>query len=834
MDDFSGVDSNKEVKDIIFENIFNNAQVGIIVTDADGFISHINQEFTRIFGFTAEDATGKRIESLFIPDEVSEKHKQMVRLLQKGEKAEYETIRLRKDGTKIPVLSRISLIINNGKRIGGFAIYSDISESKRYQDELLKSKNELEERVKERTSALEIANMELIKQIQEREKIEQELKQSELRYRTAIDNSHDGISIIRDAHVIYANKRYLEIYGYESIEDLEKVGIYNTIHPDDRQKVFERSHARVKGELEGQSYEHRCIKKDGSVIHVEVSVARLMYENKPAGIAFIRDITERKQVELELQKSKEEADRANRAKSEFLANMSHEIRTPMNAIIGMAGLLLDTKLDEEQTDHLEIIRRSSDALLGLINDILDFSKIEAGKMDLEILDFDLRNALEEIVSLPAVTAHKKGIEFIYEIDTDVPSLLRGDPGRIRQIVLNLTSNAVKFTEHGDILLHVSTEREDDNEVELKFSIKDSGIGISDEDRCRLFQSFHQVDASTTRKYGGTGLGLVISKKLVELMNGRIGVESVIGEGSTFWFTTVMEKQKGVAETIPIPPEEIKGKRFLVVDDNKTNLLIIQRYLETWGFICDTAWNGEMGLILMMAAVKANAPYDCVISDMQMPYMDGIEFGRKIKSEPALKATILIMLSSRGLRGDSAEVREVGYSAYLTKPVRRSQLFDCIVMTFSQKDGRKKEDKAIITRHTITDARKQNIKILIAEDNIINQKLALKLLEKFGYKADAVANGEEAVRLLSMIPYNMVFMDVQMPVMDGLEATRIIRSKESHVRDHNIPIIAMTAHAMAGDRKICMDAGMNDYITKPVNPDLLLEKINTHLRLKEEE
>ncbi|NLA74095.1 MAG: response regulator, partial [Deltaproteobacteria bacterium] len=436
--------------------------------------------------------------------------------------------------------------------------------------------------------------------------------------------------------------------------------------------------------------------------------------------------------------------------------------------------------------------------------------------------------------IPAVTAQNKGLEFVYEIDPDVPSLLKGDPGRLRQIVLNLTSNAVKFTEYGDILLHVSCLREDEDEAELKFSIKDSGIGISKEDIKKLFQSFHQVDASTTRKYGGTGLGLVISKKLVELMNGRIGVESVKGEGSTFWFTTVIKKQKGATLAPLMPPEEIKGKRFLVVDDNKTNLLIIQRYLEAWGFVCDTAWNGEMALILMMAGAKAKAPYDCVISDMQMPHMDGIELGRRIKSDPLLKSTILIMLSSRGMRGDTAEVREVGYSVYLTKPVRRSQLFDCVVMAFSRKEGIKEEDKTIITRHTITDARKQGVKILIAEDNIINQKLALKLLEKFGYKADAVANGQEAVRQLSLIRYNLVLMDVQMPVMDGLEATRIIRSPESHVIDHDIPVIAMTAHAMTGDRKICLDAGMDDYITKPVNPDLLLEKINAYLKLGEEQ
>jgi PAS domain S-box-containing protein len=300
MNDFSLINSDTETKDIIFKSIFDNAQVGIVVTDANGYITHINQEFTRIFGFTPEDSIGKKIDSLFIPDEVFEKHQEMVKLLKTGDRVEYETIRLRKDGIRIPVLARISIIINKGKRVGGFAIYSDISESKRYQEELLKSKDELEERVKERTSALEAANMELKKQIQDREKIEQALKESELRYRTAMDNSYDGIAIMKDGHLMYANKRYLDIYGYESIEEIEQVGVYNIIHPDDAQKVIERSQARVRGELDGQSYEHRCIKKDGSVIHVEVSVARLLYENKPAGIAFVRDITDRKQAELEL------------------------------------------------------------------------------------------------------------------------------------------------------------------------------------------------------------------------------------------------------------------------------------------------------------------------------------------------------------------------------------------------------------------------------------------------------------------------------------------------------------------------------------------------------
>ena len=344
----------------------------------------------------------------------------------------------------------------------------------------------------------------------------------------------------------------------------------------------------------------------------------------------------------------------------------------------------------------------------------------------------------------------------------------------------------------------------------------------------MFQSFHQVDASTTRKYGGTGLGLVISKKLVELMNGEIGVDSSYGKGSTFWFTVVMEKQQDIEEETLSAPESIKEKRILVVDDNKTNLQIVQRYLEAWGFVCDAAWSGEMALTLMHAAVKAKAPYDIVISDMQMPYMDGMELGKKIKGNPTLSGSKLIMLSSRGMRGDSADVKKIGFSAYLTKPIRRSQLFDCIVMVFGKKETSKKKNKDIVTRHKISEVRKKNIKILIAEDNIVNQKLALKLIDKFGYKADAVANGEEAIQSLSMISYNLVLMDVQMPEMDGLEATKIIRDNSSNVLDHNVPVIAMTAHAMAGDRKICLDVGMDDYISKPINPDELIKTISKYL------
>ena len=808
----------------MLEKVFDNAQVGIIVGNHDGKVTYINPEFTRIFGYDIDDAASDNFIKSFFQEEVYE---DMADRLIREEKIEYETTRVKKDGELIHVLCRLSVMKEKGAVTGAFGIYSDISQRKKAQEELVKAKNELEERVDERTRELEKANRELRIQIRERDKIEKELIESEKRYRTAIENSNDGIAIIFDYKHVYVNDRYVQIYGFDSKEELYDKEVFDLLHPEERGKIKNRSDKRFKERLPGERYEHRGLRKDGSTIYIEVSVASTIYKNKPAGLAFVRDITARKKSEVELKKAKDEAEKANSSKGEFLANMSHEIRTPMNAIIGMTGLLLDTDLDGVQMEHLEIIRRSSDALLNIINDILDFSKIEAGKMNLEILDFDLRSSIDEIVSLPALSAQQKGIEFIYEIDPDIPSYLKGDPGRLRQIILNLTSNAVKFTEKGEVFLSVNCEQEDEDGIKLKFSVKDTGIGVSRKDLKRLFQSFHQVDASTTRKYGGTGLGLVISKRLVELMGGEIGGDSSPGKGSEFWFTIALQKQKDVKEEVLTPSEELKGKRFLIVDDNKTNLQILQRYLEAWGFICDAAWSGEMGLTLMHAAVKAKAPYDVVISDMQMPYMDGRELGGKIKEDPVLSETKLIMLSSRGMRGDSADVKKIGFSAYLTKPIRRSHLFDCLTMVFGREKENRESDTSVITRHSVSEARKKNIKILIAEDNIINQKLALKLMEKFGFKADAVANGEEAIRSLSMIPYDLVLMDVQMPEMDGFQATKKIRDPSSRVINHNIPVIAMTAHAMSGDRKLCLDAGMDNYVAKPINPEELLRTINNY-------
>ncbi|MFA6009283.1 MAG: response regulator [Desulfobacteraceae bacterium] len=689
---------------------------------------------------------------------------------------------------------------------------------------------EFREETRKRTLALEVSNN---------------------KYRNIFENTGAGLLVIDESMVVAeANPMLEKMTGYGRHEIEGRFRWMDFVEPENR-KILKKDHLErlARGEASPNEYEFKLVRKDGEIIHVFSEVNSDAKTGKT--IASVIDITPRKKAEYALQKAHDElekrveertaelkeinaqlkkameaADASGRAKSEFLANMSHEIRTPMNAIIGMCDLVMNTEMSRKQKEYLSIVRSSSRSLLELINDILDFSKIDAGKLGFENVPFNLRSVIEEVSDMFLERSMTKDIELVVDIDSAAPRKLVSDPLRLRQVLANLTSNAFKFTKKGEISISVKTRSLIEDQVNLLFCVKDTGIGIDSSISDRLFDAFAQADGSTTRKYGGTGLGLAICKKIVMMMGGDIWVESEIGKGSSFYFTIETRTTQGEKEMPQIVPSNLKDKRVLIVDDNPSTLLIIKRFVESFGFRTEMANSAETALQLYYLS-QTQEPYGLIIMDVKLKGMDGIEAIGRIKNDSRYKSPPIICTGSYGRDGDVQRARTAGADSFLMKPVKQSILFDTIMEIFGFKAMKSSDDsQGLMTWDEFND-----MTVLLVEDNPINQMVATEILISAGITVDKANHGLEAIDALRGKCYDAVLMDVQMPEMDGLEAARYIRD---HLKLMDIPIIAMTAHAMYGDRERCLASGMNDYVPKPIDRKELFSVLRSNISRLEED
>ena len=687
----------------------------------------------------------------------------------------------------------------------------------------------LETRVRERTEALSLANAGLAAEIADRERAQKALQESGELVRLLLEGAPEAIyGMDTDGNVTFCNAACLRMLGYGAASELLGKNMHELVHhtktdgspyPLAECSIYRAAQTGSETHLDGDV----MWRKDSSSFPIECWSRPIHRADAIIGavVTFV-DITERKLAEEVLRGAKAAAEEGNRAKSEFLANMSHEIRTPLNGVIGMTDLALGTELTPEQREYLETVKLSADSLLSIINDVLDLSKMDAGKAELDISDFDLRENLETTLRTLALTADQKGLELLFEMSADLPKVVRGDPNRLRQIVVNLVGNAIKFTAEGEVLVKVKAGGAAGTNSLLHFTISDSGIGIPAEKHKRIFESFTQADSTTTRTYGGTGLGLAISKRLVEMMGGRIWVESHPGAGSHFHFTVSLPRSAGPIQAPDLSAPEIpRGLRILVVDDNRTNRRILSDHLKNWGMRAEAVASAESALSELSAAQQADDPYGLILTDVHMPTMDGFDLTREIRRRQGPEPATIMMLSSGGQGGDSARCEELGVAAYVLKPIRESELRGAIARALVRTPTNKGIPQGTRDASKDQPAQGPGLSILIAEDHPVNQMLLTRLLEKRGHSVIVAANGKRALELATKGSFDLLLMDVQMPEMDGMEATRLLRERESKAGTR-LTVIGVTAHAMAGDRERCLQAGMDGYLSKPVRPSELDE------------
>jgi len=761
----------------------------VSIADIDGNILYVNDKFVKISGYQEHEILGKKHNLLNSNNQPKSYWKNMHETVLSGQTWHDEVRNRAKNGEYYWVDTTIVPNYDTNKKVNGFtSIRTDITEQKQIQISLANAKIQAE-------SA-----------------------------KYALDQ-HSLVSITDiDGNILYVNDKFVKISGYQEHEILgKKHAILNSNNQP--KSYWKNMHETV---LSGKTWhdEVRNRAKNGEYYWVDTTIVPNYDSNKKVnGFTSIRtDITQQKDNLYKLELAKEQAEVASVSKADFLANMSHEIRTPMNGVIGMTNLLLDSGLNQEQHKLAGTVKSSAVGLLNIINDILDFSKIEADKLDLELIPFNLGQMIEDIGTTLSFQSNAKGLQLICPATPIIQQWVKADPGRIRQVLTNLIGNAIKFTKYGEVAVYAELVEQTDKNKVFRFSVKDTGIGINEEQQKQLFDKFSQADTSTTRKYGGTGLGLSISKKLVELMGGEIGINSEVGQGATFWFTLPLLTAEDKTEAT-IYNTDIKNEKILIVDDNQTNLELMHQLHNIWEIPHTLVDSAKKALAELKLASQTNSPYTIAILDMHMPKVDGLELCKQIQQLPQYAQTKLIMASSQAQRGDAAMMKKAGFKGYLTKPIQQSELFDILLMV----SGLKKSKSELITRHTTKELKKFKGHILVVEDNATNQLVIEGLLRSLGLTVDLAGNGQEAIAALqSMSNHDLVFMDCQMPVMDGYHATQTIRSEETPLKNHAIPIIAMTANAMAGDKQKCLDVGMDDYLSKPIDSQKVIDVLSRWL------